>query len=75
MWFEGQLDLNPSRHVFLDEAWTANSTAHTRGRSPRGERLRSGVPDGHWKITTFEAGLRLPGIQGHGCACQRARPS
>ncbi|MBK8174132.1 MAG: transposase [Rhodospirillales bacterium] len=29
---------------------------------PRGERLRIGVPFGHWKTTTFVAGLRLSGI-------------
>ena len=36
--------------------------ARRRGRSPRGERLRSGVPHGHWKTTTFVAGLRLSDI-------------
>lgn len=36
--------------------------ARRRGRSPRGERQRSGVPHGHWKTTTFVAGLRLTGI-------------
>ena len=34
----------------------------THGRSPRGTRLRSPVPHGHWKTTTFVAGLRLSGI-------------
>ncbi|MEO1469001.1 MAG: transposase [Pseudomonadota bacterium] len=33
-----------------------------RGRAPRGERLRSPVPHGHWRTTTFVAGLRLSGI-------------
>ena len=32
------------------------------GRAPKGERLRSGVPHGHWKTTTFVAGLRNSGI-------------
>ncbi len=32
------------------------------GRAMRGERLRSGVPHGHWKTTTFVAGLRNTGI-------------
>jgi transposase len=36
--------------------------ARWRGRAPRGERLRAGVPHGHWKTTTFVAGLRLDGI-------------
>jgi hypothetical protein len=26
------------------------------------DRLRSGVPHGHWKTTTFVAGLRLSGV-------------
>ena len=30
----------------------------THGRSPRGERCLSSVPQGHWKTTTFIAGLR-----------------
>jgi transposase len=28
----------------------------------RGQRLRAGIPHGHWKTTTFVAGLRLEGI-------------
>ena len=30
-----------------------------RGRAKRGERCRAAVPHGHWKTTTFTAGLRL----------------
>jgi transposase len=33
-----------------------------RGRSPRGERLRMSLPHGHWRTTTFVAGLRLDGL-------------
>jgi transposase len=33
-----------------------------RGRAPRGERLVSAVPYGHWKTSTFIAGLRHDGI-------------
>ncbi len=33
-----------------------------RGRAPKGERLRAGIPHGHWRTTTFVAGLRLSGI-------------
>lgn len=36
--------------------------ARLRGRCARGERLRSAIPHGHWKTTTFVAGLRLDGI-------------
>ena len=61
-WFESQPDLDPARLVFLDETWTSTNMARLRGRSPRGERLRSPVPHGHWKTTTLVAGLRLSGI-------------
>lgn len=33
-----------------------------RGRSRRGARLPAAVPWGHWKTTTFVAGLRLEGL-------------
>jgi transposase len=33
-----------------------------RGRSLRGERLPAAVPWGHWKTTTFVAGLRIDGL-------------
>ncbi len=36
--------------------------ARVRGRAPRGERLHSPIPHGHWRTTTFVAGLRLGGI-------------
>ncbi len=36
--------------------------ARLRGRAARGERCRADVPHGHWKTTTFTAGLRLDGL-------------
>lgn len=36
--------------------------ARLRGWAPRGERCRASVPHGHWKTTTFTAGLRLSGV-------------
>ena len=36
--------------------------ARTHGRCLRGERLRMGSPHGHWKTTTFVAGLTLRGM-------------
>lgn len=33
-----------------------------RGRARRGQRLLAAVPWGHWKTTTFVAGLRLSGL-------------
>ena len=61
-WFDGQLDLDPARLVFIDETWASTNMARLRGRAPRGERLRVGIPHGHWKTTTFVAGLRLTGM-------------
>jgi transposase len=36
--------------------------ARLHGRSRTGKRLRAGIPQGHWKTTTFVAGLRLTGL-------------
>jgi transposase len=36
--------------------------ARRHGRCPRGERLRIGVPHGHWKTTTFVGALTLRGF-------------
>lgn len=36
--------------------------ARRHGRCPRGERLRVGLPHGHWKTTTFVGGLRTTGM-------------
>jgi len=61
-WFDGQLDLDPEKLVFIDETGTSTKMARLRGRSPRGARCVAAVPHGHWKTTTFTAGLRLSGI-------------
>ncbi len=36
--------------------------ARLRGRARRGERCRAAIPHGHWKTTTFTAGLCLDGL-------------
>ena len=61
-WFEAQLDLDLERIVFIDETWASTNMARQRGRAPKGERLRAGVPFGRWKTTTFVAGLRMSGV-------------
>jgi transposase len=48
--------------VFIDETGATTKMARLRGRSKRGERCRAAVPHGHWKTTTFTAGLRLDGL-------------
>lgn len=62
MWFEGQLDLDPEHLVFIDETGATTKMARLRGRAPRGKHLRSAIPHGHWKTTTFIGGLRLTGM-------------
>jgi len=57
-----QGSLDPDRLVFLDETGASTKMARTRGRAKRGERLIASVPHGHWKTTTFLAGLRHDGI-------------
>ena len=44
--------------MFLDETAAATNMARRYGWAPRGERLRVGIPHGHWKTTTFVAALR-----------------
>jgi transposase len=61
-WFEGQLDLDPTKLVFIDETSISTSMARRFGWAPRGERCRSSVPFAHWKTTTFVAGLRVDRI-------------
>jgi transposase len=54
--------MDPARFVFLDETGTATNMARRYGRSPLGARLVAVVPHGHWRTTTFVAGLRQSGV-------------
>ena len=51
-----------TRLVFLDETWTKTNMVRLYGRSLRGTRLVGRAPYGHWRTTTFLAGLRHDGI-------------
>lgn len=62
IWFEGQLDLDPEKLIFIDETGATTKMVRPYGRAPRGERCRAAVPHGHWKTTTFTAGLRIGGL-------------
>ena len=61
-WRVWQRYMDAERFVFIDE--TSATTAMTRlsGWGPKGERLVDAAPQGHWKTTTFVAGLRASGI-------------
>ncbi len=45
--------------MFIDETGASTKMARLRGRSKRGQRCRAAIPHGHWKTTTFTAGLRV----------------
>jgi hypothetical protein len=57
-----QAGLDPSKLVFIDETWAKTNMTRPRGRSFCGARLVASVPYGHWKTTTFLAGLRTCGL-------------
>jgi len=48
--------------VFVDETAATTNMARRYGRRRRGQRLRCGVPHGHYKAITFVFGLRLRGV-------------
>lgn len=54
--------LDVRRLVFIDETWASTNMARRYGRCLRGKRLTAKVPAGHWKTTTFLAGLRHDGL-------------
>jgi transposase len=54
--------MDPARFVFIDETGTATNMARRYGRGPLGARLVAAVPHGHWRTTTFVAGLRQSGV-------------
>lgn len=61
-WRFWRAHLDPRHLVFIDEAGANTKMVRFRGRSPRGHRLLTKVPHGHWKMTTLVAGLRQDGI-------------
>ena len=61
-WRRHQHRVDPARVVFSDETWTKTNMAPLRGWAPRGARLRSKVPWGHWNTMTFIAALRVDRI-------------
>ncbi len=54
--------MDPARFVFLDETGATTNMVRRYGWGPRGERLVDATPHGHWRTTTFVAGLRSSGF-------------
>lgn len=61
-WAQKVPGLDPTKLVFLDETGANTKMTRRYGRAPRGERVVGRVPHGHWKTTTFVAGLRTDGL-------------
>lgn len=61
-WFEGLLDLEPARLVFIDKTWTATNMRRSHGRCRRGMRLQMDHLHDHRKTTTLVTGLRMTGM-------------
>jgi len=57
-WIREQGFLDPAHLVFIDETAVTTNMVRLNGWNPRGERLVSDVPMGHWETVTFIAGLR-----------------
>ena len=54
--------MDAERFVFLDETGAATNMIRRYGWGARGERLVDAAPHGHWRTTTFVAGLRSTGL-------------
>ncbi len=61
-WAAKILGLDPAKVVFIDETGANTKMTRRYGRAARGQRVIGRVPHGHWKTTTFVAGLRADGL-------------
>ena len=61
-WRVWQRTMDPEGFIFLDETGAATNMVRRYGWGPRGERLVDATPHGHWRTTTFIAGLRSTGL-------------
>lgn len=58
-WKASQPALDVSKLVFLDETGASTNMTRARRRAPKGQRCIAAVAHGHWRTTTFVAGLRV----------------
>jgi transposase len=54
--------MSSAAFVFLDETGATTAMLSRYGWGPRSERLVDAAPQGHWRTTTFVAGLRDTGV-------------
>src|ERR1700746_2254176 len=60
-WRRAQKDLG-GRLIFLDETWTTTAMTRRYAWADVGARAIGHAPNGHWKTTTFLAGLTCEGL-------------
>jgi transposase len=60
-WRKGQPELS-GRLIFLDETWTSTAMTRRWAWADVGKRALGHAPNGHWKTTTFLAGLTSQGL-------------
>lgn len=61
-WQSRRDGIDPRRFRFIDESGAKTNMVRTHGRCPRGQRLLSAAPAGHWKTTTMLAAISLDGV-------------
>lgn len=54
--------LDPRRFRFIDESGAKTNMVRSHGRCPKGQRLLSAAPAGHWQTTTMIAAVGLDGV-------------
>ena len=54
--------MDPASFVFIDETGVSTNMTRRYGWGPKGDRLVDASPYGHWRATTFVAGLRRAGL-------------
>ena len=57
-----QLDLDPTKLVFIDETWASTNMATNADAVGEDEGYARAIPHGHYKTITLVAGLRLPAL-------------
>lgn len=55
--------MDPDALVFLDESGASTQMTRNYGRALRGERVREGTPNSHWRTVTMLAALTRRGLR------------
>ena len=61
-WWVNIEGIDPRRFRFIDESGAKTNMVRTHGRCPKGQRLLSSAPAGHWNTTTMIAAIGLDGV-------------